>query len=103
MASSKKPTRPRDVLADFAAHQVVEEREAGVDHQQGCQHVVHQHHTAEGEDAKDVRVMDDQAGEEQQDDCEGLQPVPEALVNAVHVDLLRLRLRVRVAQGSDQA
>ena len=86
----EEAVRMGNELADLTADQVVEQRERGVDHQQGSQDVVQHHHVAEAEDAKHVRAVDDQAGEQQQDDGEGLQPVPEALVHGVHVDLLQL-------------
>jgi hypothetical protein len=59
---------PRDELLNGAAGQVIEERHRRVDHEHQRQHVVQPDHVAEVEHAQQVRAMDDQAGEEQQDD-----------------------------------
>src|SRR5690349_24883991 len=49
------------------------------------------YYTAEGKRAKYVWPMDDQTGEQQDDDRDGLQPVPEATVGIVHVNTIGLR------------
>ncbi len=90
-------------LADLAADQVVEQRQRGVEHQQGRQHIMHQHNILEAEQAKDIRAVNDQAGEEQQHDDKGLQPVPEALVYRVHVHLFDARPGMCCAPGSIEA
>ena len=75
------------VLADLAAGEVVEGREDGVGQQDEGQHVVHGHGPAEVGPAQGVRPVDHDAGGHEQQDGEGLEPVPEAFVHGVHVDL----------------
>ncbi len=97
----KEAIGARDELAHAVGGDVIEEREHRIDHQDDGQHIVDGHHATEGEDAEDLRSVDDQAGEQQEDDGDGLQPVPEAAIGLVHVNRLGLHRTLGLFSCSD--
>jgi hypothetical protein len=76
---------------DLTAGQVIERDRAALITSRCRQDIVHQYNVLEAEDAKGGGPVNDQAGKEQAQDHNGLQPVPEALIHRVHVYLLKLR------------
>ena len=51
---------------------VVEDREHGIDHQDRSDNVMYRNYSAERECPEDIRPVDDQTGEQQDDDGDGL-------------------------------
>ncbi len=51
---------------------------------------MHLYHVGKAEDAEQVGLVDNQPGEEQQQNGRRLHPVPQPLVNVVHIDLTDL-------------
>ena len=78
----------RDELPNLVGDKMIEDREYGVDHEDDRDDIVDGHHAGEGERAEDVGPMDDQTCQQQDDDGCGLEPVPEAAIEFVHVNAL---------------
>ena len=58
---------------------------------------MHIHHVRKAEHPEKMRFVNDQTGEQQYQNCGGLQLVPQTLIGIIHVDTLILSLNSRSA------
>ncbi len=80
----------------------VEQGKRRVDQQDEPQDVVYLHDVGEAEHSENMRLVNDQAGEDQHQDGAGLQPVPKPFICIVHVDSPGRLMSVRMPAVADK-